>query len=93
MEFEGKNYEYPPHEISIGHAEEEKEIKGRRGKGLVAQILTGKTQTKTGIFRGLEFKPNQTYNLRIFLYRTSEAPLKLLHVYYNLTIYVLRTNR
>ena len=27
------------------------------------------------------------------LYRTSEAPLKLLHVYYNLTIYVLHTNR
>ena len=31
--------------------------------------------------------------LRQRLYRTSEAPLKLLHVYYNLTIYVLRTNR
>ena len=27
------------------------------------------------------------------LYRTSEAPLKLLHLYYNLTIYVLHTNR
>ena len=27
------------------------------------------------------------------LYCTSEAPLKLLHVYYNLTIYVLHTNR
>ena len=31
--------------------------------------------------------------LRQRLYRTSEAPLKLLHVYYNLTIYVLHTNR
>ena len=31
--------------------------------------------------------------LRQRLHRTSEAPLKLLHVYYNLTIYVLRTNR
>ena len=31
--------------------------------------------------------------LRRRLYRTSEAPLKLLHVYYNLTIYVLHTNR
>ena len=31
--------------------------------------------------------------LRQRLYRTSEAPLKLLHVYYNLIIYVLRTNR
>ena len=31
--------------------------------------------------------------LRQRLYRTSEAPLKLLHVCYNLTIYVLRTNR
>ena len=30
--------------------------------------------------------------LRQRLYRTSEAPLKLLHVYYNLTIYVLHTN-
>ena len=67
MEFEGKKYEYPPHEISIGHAEEEKDIKGQSGRGLVAQILKGKTQTKTGIFRGLEFKPNQTYNLGIFL--------------------------
>ena len=27
------------------------------------------------------------------LYCTSEAPLKLLHVYYNLTTYALRTNR
>ena len=27
------------------------------------------------------------------LHRTSEAPLKLSHVYYNLTIYVLHTNR
>lgn len=44
MEFEGKKYEYLPHEISIGHAEEEKEIKGQRGRGLVAQILKGKTQ-------------------------------------------------
>ena len=26
------------------------------------------------------------------LHRTSEAPLKLSHVYYNLTIYVLHTN-
>ena len=31
--------------------------------------------------------------LRQRLYRTSEAPLKLLQVYYNLTIYVLHTNR
>ena len=31
--------------------------------------------------------------LRQRLYRTSEAPLKLLHLYYNLTIYVLHTNR
>ena len=31
--------------------------------------------------------------LRQRLYRTSEAPLKLLHVYYNLAIYVLHTNR
>ena len=31
--------------------------------------------------------------LRQRLNRTSEAPLKLLHVYYNLTIYVLHTNR
>ena len=31
--------------------------------------------------------------LRQRLYRTSEAPLKLLHVYYDLTIYVLHTNR
>ena len=31
--------------------------------------------------------------LRQRLYRTSEAPLKLLHVYYNLTIYVLHANR
>ena len=31
--------------------------------------------------------------LRQRLYRTSEAPLKLSHVYYNLTIYVLHTNR
>ena len=31
--------------------------------------------------------------LRPRLYRTSEAPLKLLHVYYNLTIYVLHANR
>ena len=30
--------------------------------------------------------------LRQRLYRTPEAPLKLLHVYYNLTIYVLQTN-
>ena len=30
--------------------------------------------------------------LRQLLYRTSEVPLKLLHVYYNLTIYVLHTN-
>ena len=30
--------------------------------------------------------------LRQRLYRTSEAPLKLLHVYYNLTTYVLHTN-
>ena len=30
--------------------------------------------------------------LRQRLYRTSEAPLKLLHVYYNLTIYELHTN-
>ena len=30
--------------------------------------------------------------LRRRLYRTSEAPLKLLHVYYNLPIYVLHTN-
>ena len=30
--------------------------------------------------------------LRQRLYRTSEASLKLLHVYYNLTIYVLHTN-
>ena len=30
--------------------------------------------------------------LRQRLYRTSEAPLKLLHVYYNLTIYMLHTN-
>ena len=44
MEFEGKKYEYPPHKISIGHAEEKKEIKGWRGRGLVAQILKGKTQ-------------------------------------------------
>ena len=40
---------------------------------------------------------NWTYNysalLRQRLYRTSEAPLKLFHVYYNLTIYVLHTNR
>ena len=31
--------------------------------------------------------------LRQRLYRTSEPPLKLSHVYYNLTIYVLHTNR
>ena len=31
--------------------------------------------------------------LRQRLYRTSEAPLKLLHQYYNLTIYALHTNR
>ena len=31
--------------------------------------------------------------LRKRLYRTSEAPLKLLHVYYTLTIYALHTNR
>lgn len=67
MEFEGKKYEYPPHEISIGHAKEEKKNKGQRGRGLVAQILKGKTQTKTGILKGLEFKPHQTYNLGIFL--------------------------
>ena len=30
--------------------------------------------------------------LRQRLYRTSEAPLKLSHVYYNLTIYVLHTS-
>ena len=30
--------------------------------------------------------------LRQRLYRTSEAPRRLLHVYYNLTIYVLNTN-
>ena len=59
MEFEGKKYEYPPHEISIGHAEEEKEIKGRRGRGLVAQILKGKTQTKTGIFRAWSLNPTK----------------------------------
>ena len=39
-------------------------------------------------------KPTLTLALlRQRLYRTSEAPLKLLHVYYNLTIYVLHTNR
>ena len=27
-----------------------------------------------------------------YIYRTSEAPLKLSHIYYNLTIYVLHTN-
>ena len=31
--------------------------------------------------------------LRKRLYRILEAPLKLSHVYYNLTIYVLHTNR
>ena len=31
--------------------------------------------------------------LRQWLYRTSGGPLKLSHVYYNLTIYVLHTNR
>ena len=31
--------------------------------------------------------------LRQRLYRTSEAPLKISHVYYKLTIYVLHTNR
>ena len=67
MEFEGKKYEYPPHEISIGHAEEEKEIKGGEGGALLPKFLKERLETKTGIFRGLEFKPNQTYNLGIFL--------------------------
>ena len=33
-----KKYQYPPHEISIRHAEEEKEIKGWRGRGLVLEL-------------------------------------------------------
>ena len=37
-------------------------------------------------------RPTHTL-LRQRLHRTPEAPLKLLHVYYNLTIYVLHTNR
>lgn len=39
MEFEGKKYEYPPHEISIGHAKEEKKIKGREGGALLPKFL------------------------------------------------------
>ena len=39
-------------------------------------------------------RPRSTLALsRQGLYRTSEAPLKLSHAYYNLTIYVLHTNR
>ena len=33
-----KKYQYPPHEIAIRHAEEEKEIKGQRGRGLVLEL-------------------------------------------------------
>ena len=38
-------------------------------------------------------RPKTLPLLRQRLHRTSEAPLKQLHVYYNLTIYVLHTNR
>ena len=52
MEFEGKKYEYPPHEISIGHAEEEKEIKGRRGSSLPADVLWGSFVTHSFLPHG-----------------------------------------
>ena len=44
-----------------------KRLKGGEGGALLPKFLKERLKTKTGIFRGLEFKPNQTYNLGIFL--------------------------
>ena len=59
-------------------------------KTTTTQTLSDETLTVTLIPTP---RPTSTSPLlRQRLYRTSEAPVKLSHVYYNLTIYVLHTN-
>ena len=55
---------------------------------ITTRTLLDRTPTATLTIR----RTSTLAMLRQLLYRTSEVPLKLLHVYYNLTIYVLHTN-
>ena len=62
-----KNMNIYPMKFPLDMPRRKKRLKGREGGALLPKFLKERLKTKTGIFRGLEFKPNQTYNLGIFL--------------------------
>ena len=62
-----KNKNIHPMKFPLDMLRRRKRLKGGEGGALLPKILKERLKTKTGIFRGLEFKPNQTYNLGIFL--------------------------
>ena len=59
---------------------------------LFSQLIPTSVSNPTEDYTAIVLR-SRYISANVQLYRTSEAPLKLSHVYYNLTSYALHTNR